>query len=120
MNDKPEKECGRWKTEINVLWKTIGKKLGWKHRRSKKISELLREEKETGAILQFLRDTDIGKIKNGVSRPPIPDCDGDGESVTSEGERKRGCYGGFLFNTIRGRGGAAGEVLEAERERTGR
>jgi len=21
------KECGRWKTEINVLWTTIGKKL---------------------------------------------------------------------------------------------
>jgi len=63
------KECGRWKTEINVLWKTIGKKLGWKHRRNKKISELFREEKATG-ILQF-----IGKIKNGVLRPPITDCD---------------------------------------------
>ena len=23
------KECGRWKTEINVLWTTIDKKLGW-------------------------------------------------------------------------------------------
>ena len=57
------KECERWKTEINVLWTTIGKKLGWKHRRNKKISELFREEKATGAILQFLRDTGIGKIK---------------------------------------------------------
>ena len=44
------KECGRWRTEINVLWKTIGKKLGWKHRRNKKISEFFRE-KATGAIL---------------------------------------------------------------------
>ena len=51
------KECGRWKTEINLLWKTIGKKLGWKHRRNKKISELFREEKATEAILQFLKDT---------------------------------------------------------------
>ena len=42
------KECGRWKTEINVLWTTIGKKLGWKHRKNKKISELFREEKATG------------------------------------------------------------------------
>jgi len=24
------KECGRWKTDINMLWTTIGKKLGWK------------------------------------------------------------------------------------------
>jgi len=71
------KECGRWRTEINVLWKTIGKKLGWKHRRNKKISEFFRE-KATGAILQFLRDTDIGMIKNGVLRPPIPNCDDDG------------------------------------------
>jgi len=45
-----------------------------------------------GAILQFLRDTDIGKIKNGVLRPPIPDCDddvgggGDGCEGTEERE----------------------------------
>ena len=43
-----------------------------------------------GAILQFLRDTDIGKIKNEVLRPPIPDCDDDGGSVASERERGRG------------------------------
>jgi len=67
------KECGRWKTEINVLWTTIGKKLGWKHHRNK-ISKLFREEKATGAILQFLRDADIGEMKNGALRPPIPDC----------------------------------------------
>jgi len=84
------KECGRWKTEINVLWKTIGKKLGWKPCRNKKISELFREEKATGAILQFLRDTDIGKIKNGALRPPIPDWDDDGGSVASDREQRRG------------------------------
>ena len=63
---------------------------GWKHRRNKKISKLFREEKATGAILQFLRDTDIGKIKNEVLRPPIPDCDDDGGSVASDRERRRG------------------------------
>ena len=30
-----------------------------------------------GGNLQFLRDTDIGKIKNGALRPPIPECDDD-------------------------------------------
>jgi len=54
-----------------VLWTTIGKKLGWKHRKNKKISEF-RDEKATRAILQFLGDTDIEKIKNGALRPPIP------------------------------------------------
>ena len=51
---------------------------GVKHRRNKKISELFRQEKATGAILQFPRDTDIGKIKNGAFRAPTPDCDDDG------------------------------------------
>jgi len=58
VNIKPDiafKECGRWKTEINVLWTTMGKKLGWKHRRNNKICELFRREKATGASLQFLR-----------------------------------------------------------------
>jgi len=45
------KECRRWKTEINVLWTTIGKKLGWKHRRNKKISELFRQGKATGRYM---------------------------------------------------------------------
>ena len=73
-----------------MLWTTIGKKLGWKHRRNKKIIELYREEKATGAILQFLKDTDIGEIKNGALRPPIPDCDDDGGLAASDRERKRG------------------------------
>ena len=75
-----------------MLWTSIaiGKELGWKHRRNKKISELFRQEKATGAILQFLRDTDIGKIKNGAISPPTSDCDDDGGSVTSERERRRG------------------------------
>ena len=64
---------GRWETEINMVWTTISKKLGWKHRGSK-ISEL----EATGAILQFLRATDIGKIKNGALKLPIPDWDDDG------------------------------------------
>jgi len=35
------------------------KKLGGEHQRNKKISELFREKKATGAILQFLGDMDI-------------------------------------------------------------
>jgi len=92
------KECGRWKTEINVLWTTIGKKLGWKHHRNKKISKVFRQEKATGAILQFLRDTDIGKIKNGALRTPTPDCDDDGGSLTNERERRRGRE--YLFSLL--------------------
>jgi len=46
----PLQACKRWKSEINVLWATIGKKLGWKRPRNKKISELFREEEATGAI----------------------------------------------------------------------
>ena len=65
-------------------------KLGWKHRRNEKISKLFREEKATWAILQFLKDTDIGKIKNEVLRSPIPGCDDDGGSVASDRERRRG------------------------------
>ena len=36
------KHCKRWKSEINVLWTTIGKKLGWKRSSNKKIFELFR------------------------------------------------------------------------------
>jgi hypothetical protein len=83
------KECKRWKTESNVLWKEVGKKLGWKHRKNKKISVLFSEDKVTGAVLQFLRDTDVGKIKARMIVPPAPDWD-DGGSDTSERERRRG------------------------------
>ena len=55
-----------------------------------KISELFREEKAEGAILQFLRDTDVGKIKTDALRLPIPDCDDDGGSGASDRERRRG------------------------------
>jgi len=41
---------------------------------------LLRREETTGAILQFLKDTDVRKIKKGVLRPLTPDWDG----VTTE------------------------------------
>jgi len=39
-----------------------------------------------GGDLQFLRDTDSGKIKNGALSPPIPDCDYDIESYNEKGE----------------------------------
>ena len=56
-----------------MLWATVGKKLGWKRPRNEKISELFRKKEATGAILPFLKDTDVGKIKKGALRPPTPD-----------------------------------------------
>jgi len=41
-----------------------------------------------GAILQFLTDTDIGEIKNGALRPPIPDYD-DGSGASDRERRGR-------------------------------
>jgi len=40
-------------------------KLGWKRPSNKKIFELFRKDEATGAILQFLKDKDVGKIKKG-------------------------------------------------------
>ena len=59
-----------------MLWATIGKKLGWKRPRNKKISELFGKEEAT-------EDTDVGRMKKGALRPPTPDWDDDGGSVTS-------------------------------------
>ena len=44
--------------------------VGWKRPRNKKISELFRYEVATGAILQFLKDTDVRRIEKGTLRPP--------------------------------------------------
>ena len=61
-----------------MLWATIGKKLGWMRPRNKKISEFFRREEAMRAILQFLKYTDVGKIKTGVLRPPTPNWVVDG------------------------------------------
>ena len=56
------KECSRWKHQIDVLWKTLRKDLGWKKFRQKPISRLFAQPKATGAILKFISDTDVGKL----------------------------------------------------------
>jgi len=66
---------------------------------AKKYPSCSGDEKATGAILQFLRDADIGKIKNGASRPPMPDCDDDGGRW-----RVRGNEGIFYFSFVNFKG----------------
>jgi len=58
-------DCDAFKPQIKRLWKEIGRILKWKHPRSKRISYLFREEAVTGAVLQFLRDTGVGKVRTG-------------------------------------------------------
>jgi hypothetical protein len=43
----------------------VGKALGWKRnlKRWRSVSALFREEKATEAILEFLRQTEIGKMR---------------------------------------------------------
>jgi len=76
------KEYGRWKTEINVLWTSIGKKLGWKHRRVRVVQG---GERNGG---DFAVPEGHRYRKNQEWRLPLPDCDDDVGSVTSERERR--------------------------------
>jgi hypothetical protein len=57
------KECSRWLPEIRELWGAVGKALGWKRMRWRSGSVLFREERATEAILYFLRQTEIGKMR---------------------------------------------------------
>jgi hypothetical protein len=57
------KECPRWLPEIRELWRAVGKALGWKRMRWRSVSALFREERATEAILEFLRQTEIGKMR---------------------------------------------------------
>ena len=75
-----------------MLRAIIGRKLGCKRLRNKKISELFREKEATGAILQFPMDTDVGRIKKGafkISHTRLGQRRGDGDKLegTEEGER---------------------------------
>jgi hypothetical protein len=63
------KECSAWKTQINNLWRQAGRKLGWRRPKMIKVSRLLREEKVIPDILQFLRDTGVGKVKRVAVAP---------------------------------------------------
>jgi hypothetical protein len=45
----------------------VGRKLGWRFPKAKPISRLFRGERVTKVILQFLKDTDIGKCLTDIS-----------------------------------------------------
>jgi hypothetical protein len=72
-------ECSRWLPEIRQLWREVGKALGWKRARWKSVSLVFKEEKATEAVLDFLRRTEIGKMR----RVEVP---GDGEAGEPEDE----------------------------------
>jgi hypothetical protein len=72
------KECPCWLPEIRQLWRAVEKALGWKRERWKSVS-LFNEEKATEAVLEFLRHTEIGKMR----RVEVP---GDGEAGEPENE----------------------------------
>ncbi|KAF8532784.1 hypothetical protein BDD12DRAFT_950868 [Trichophaea hybrida] len=61
-------ECRAFKPQIRRLWKEVGDLLNWKHPLSRRISYLFKEEKVTEVVLQFLRDTGVGKIW----KQPVP------------------------------------------------
>jgi hypothetical protein len=61
------KECLHWKNEIKELWKKVQREMGWRNVRWKPISALFNERKATGAILDFLDKTGVGKMRGGVN-----------------------------------------------------
>jgi ribonuclease HI len=67
------KECSHWVSEIRDLWRAVRKEVGWRRARWKPIAALFREEKATEAVLEFLRNTSVGKVR----RVEVP-VDGDG------------------------------------------
>jgi len=85
-------ECERWLPQIKTLWKEVGRALGWKHPKSKRISDLFRDDKTevVEAVLEFLRSTDIGKPIRVV--PPADESDGGSDCTEEEGggEGERG------------------------------
>ena len=88
-------ECERWLPQIKDLWKEVGRVLGWKHPKSKRISDLFTDNKKglTEAVLEFLRNTDIGKPVR--VEPPAEESDGESEwEEEGEEERERGEEGG--------------------------
>jgi hypothetical protein len=44
------------------LWRRVAEDAGWRRAKWKPISALFREEKATGAVLDLLRSTGVGKM----------------------------------------------------------
>lgn len=51
-----------WRSQSRNLWREVGKACGLKHPRAPLIGELSQEEKATPAVLQFLRETQVGQL----------------------------------------------------------
>ena len=54
-------ECRAFRPQIVKMWREVGKALGWKKRRRKRVADLFYREEATEAVLEFLRTTGVGK-----------------------------------------------------------
>ena len=63
-------ECQAWTAQIRRLWRRVGKDCEWKHPRAPAVRKL-RREGATGAVLEFLEDTLVGRWQTaGGTRAP--------------------------------------------------
>ena len=53
-------ECKTYRPHIRQLWKCVGEALGWKRRKSRRISYLFHREEVEDDVLEFLRTTRVG------------------------------------------------------------
>jgi ribonuclease HI len=65
------KNCERWKRQQKILWAEVRKKTQ-KGKDRVKIRDLFADERCTGAILEFLRTTEVGKRVGPRGLPPKP------------------------------------------------
>ena len=71
--------CEARKSQIQELWKEVGRFCGWKHPKALRMALLFKDEKATKAVLSFLCKTRVGQM---VTTPPR---DGGGEEEGQEG-----------------------------------
>ena len=76
--------CAAWKPQIKELWKDVGYLCGWKHPRAPRMALLFGDERETKAVLSFLRKT---KVEQMVTIPPRDEGEEEEGEVGFEGER---------------------------------
>jgi hypothetical protein len=60
------KECSHWLPQIRELWRAVAKATGWRQAKWKSIARLFQEDKATEAVLDFLKQTDVGKVRSGA------------------------------------------------------
>lgn len=74
--------CEAWAPQPRKLWKSIGKACRWKHIRALWTKTLFEREKDTPAVLTFLREARVGEM---VSRAALGRGRGVGASPVGEG-----------------------------------